>query len=150
MKKYLKVLISMFITVSFIMTGCAKDNSMVGDPTGAASAHLDVVRGRVTEIVGKNLVLINVLRVVTSEFQKGDIVAVKYGFSRESELGLDNLEDFEEKTMEVQVGDIVSVQYSKAKKRDIGEIKDCNYITTSYLSIIPEERYKLIYPDDAD
>ena len=150
MKKYLKVFISMFITVSFIVTGCAKDNSMGGDPPGSASAHMCIVRGRVTEIVGKNLVLINVLRGIFSDFQKGDIVAIKYDVSQDSGLGLDNLEGFEAKPMEVQVGDIVSVMYSKAEKRDIGEIKDSNYITTSYLSIVPKERYKSIYPDEVD
>ena len=155
MKKYLKALISMFITVSFIMAGCGKDDSVRGDSSGAMSAHLWVVEGRVTEIVEKNLMLISVLRDVSSSkdcsFQEGDTVAVKYDVSEESPLGLDNLEDFEVKPMEVQVGDIVSIMYSRAKKRDIGERKDCNYIISiGSLGIIPEERYESMHSDDAD
>lgn len=149
MKKYLKVFISMFISVSFILTGCTKENSMGGDPSGCSSAHLYDVVGRVTEIVGKNTVLINILE-KERDFQIGDTVAVKYGFSQESEVGLDNLKDYEAKPLEVQIGDIVSAMYWKAEKRDIGEMKNCNYVSASYLGIIPEERYKSMYPEDAD
>jgi len=149
MKNALKILVSIVLLGSYIMTGCAKDNPMGGDPPGAASAHLYSVDGRITEIVGKNLVLVDVLR-ENRDFQKEDTVAIKYDVSRESEAGLDNLEGFEAKPMEVQVGDIVSVQYFEAKRRDIGEIKDCNYISTWYLGIIPEERYESMYSDDAD
>ncbi len=76
MKKYLKVFISMFITVSFILIGCAKENSMEGDPPGWSSAHLYSIEGRVTEIVGKNTVLVNVLK-GNRDFQKEDTEKVK-------------------------------------------------------------------------
>ena len=149
MKKSLKIFVSMFITVNFIITGCAKDNSMGGDSPRGASAHMYFAEGRVTEIIEKNLVLIKVLR-ENRDFQKEDTVAIKYDVSQESEIGIDNVDDFEAKPMEVQVGDIVSARYSRAEKRDIGEIKDCNYISTWYLGIIPEERYQSTYPDDVD
>lgn len=148
MKKYLKALISMFITVSFIMAGCGKDNSVEGVSPGPMGAHLWVVGGRVTEIVEKKLVLINVLSdfagSMNDDFQEGDTVAVKYNVSQESQLGLDNLEDFEAKPMKVQVGDIVSVMYCRAEKRDIGERKDCNYIDAHSFGIIPEERHESV------
>jgi len=143
MKNALKIFVSIVLLGSYIMTGCAKDNPMGGDPPGAASAHLYFIVGRVTEIVGKNLVLVDVLR-ENRDFQKEDIVAVKYDASRESVYGLDDLKEYEGKPVEVQIGDIVWVHYFVKEKRDIGEIKDCNYICPSggYLDIIPKERYE--------
>jgi len=107
--------------------------------------------GRIIRIVEKNLVLVNIIE-NGNGFQKGDSLAIKYDISEEGQFGLDNLEGVEAKTMESQVGDIVLISYDKnaREKRDVGGIKDCNYIRTFYLYIIPEERYESMYSDDAD
>lgn len=136
MKKCLKICIWILLPISFIMTGCARDNSAENQP-GSDDSHLYSIDGRVTEIVGKNTVLINVLK-ENSHFQKEDIVVVKYDVSQESEVDLEGRMKFEIKQMEVQMEDIVYIQYAKneRKKRDIGKLKDCNYIRTNYLYII--------------
>lgn len=150
MKKCLKVAIGMFITVSFILAGCAKDNS-IEDSSGLGDSYFYGVKGWVMEIVGENTVLISVLE-RNRDFQAGDIVAVKYDVSWESVYGIDNIENFEAKPIEVQIGDIAQVYYFKHEKRDIGEIKDCNYISPigGEINIIPKERYESMHSEDAD
>ncbi len=169
MKKYLKIFVGMVLFGGVIMTGCVNKQSakktseeeLVYDYTPC----MDI--GRITKILEKNLVLVTIIQ-DGNGCQKGDSLAIKYDVAKDDEANdkaRENLSDKEmeyiashdlevylEKPVEVQVGDVVSVSYDKheREKRDIGEIKDCNYVRTSYLHVITEEEDELTDTDDLD
>lgn len=112
-----------------------KKSEMVGN------AHGWSVIGRVTKIVGDNLVLVDIILDRGGNYPKGSSLAIQYnGYSFRDPILEEALTGYE--PIEVKKNDVVSAYYFTEEKRDVAGIKGCGYIKSyGSLHVTPEEEY---------
>lgn len=104
------------------------------------NAHGWSVIGRVTKMVGNNLVLVDVILDRGGNYPKGSGLAIQYnGYSFRDPILEEALTGYE--PIEVKKNDVVSAYYFTEERRDVAGIKDCYIKSYGSLHVTPEEEY---------